>query len=205
MNWAIFPEDKYAQAVIELIAQRQFPGAPGSARIVAVVGGALLEEIVERTLSERLINGGKAVRRMLRPEGALGTITSQIDLLYLLGAFDRKTQDALRGIAGVRNFFAHNLDATFNSKDDDEFTDSLKKLALHENRTNYPHHLWGGDSELVIEPVKSNQDKFVVNLQLALIALMRDRISHHPHTNTLKTEQELLAEYPDRYGAQRPA
>lgn len=204
MSWAIFTEDKYIQAVVELIAQFQFPGAPGSERIVAVVGGAILEEIVERTLSERLINDAKEARRMLRPDGPLGNITPQIDLLYLLGAFDRKTQAALKGIAGVRNFFAHNLDASFASQNPD-FLEFLNKLVLHEKKTHYPHHLWGGDSEILIEPINSNQDKFVVNLKLALVALMRDRISHHPNMNTLKTEQELIAEFPDRYGPQRPA
>jgi hypothetical protein len=95
----------------------------------------------------------------------------------------------------VRNFFAHHLDASFDSPDT-EFVKHVKRLTLHEDRTHYPHHLFGPNSAVAIEPINSKRDQFVVNLKLALITLMRDRISHEPYTNRPLTEAELRERYP---------
>jgi hypothetical protein len=196
MTWAIFPGDIHARAVLELITAAAHPA--GSERIIAVVGGALLEQAVDRTLRERLINIPGLVNNLLGVDRPLGNMGPKIDLLRLLGAIDEKTRTALKGIAGVRNFFAHNLSASFDSLDDD-FDKSMKRLVLHENRTHYPHHLFGPDSKIVLEPINSRRDQFIVNLKLGLIALMRDRISHEPFTNRPRSEEELLNLYPNRY------
>jgi hypothetical protein len=196
MTWAIFPGDIHARAVLELITAAAHP--TGSERIIAVVGGALLEQAVDRTLRERLINIPGLVNNLLGVDRPLGNMGPKIDLLRLLGAIDDKTRGALKGIAGVRNFFAHNLSASFDSLDDD-FDKSMKRLVLHENRTHYPHHLFGPDSKIPIEPINSRRDQFIVNLKLGLIALMRDRISHEPFTNRPRSEEELLNLYPHRF------
>src|SRR5450759_4522750 len=107
MTWAVFPGDKYMRAVVELLTEAAKPS--GSERVMAVVGGALLEEATERTLKERLIND-LAVKNLLDPERPLGNMAPQIDLLYLLGAFDDKTRKALKSLGSVRNFFAHHID-----------------------------------------------------------------------------------------------
>lgn len=198
MTWAVLPDDKYTRAVIELLTEPAKPS--GSERVMAVVGGALLEEAVDRTLRERLIDHPAVIKNLLEPDRPLGNIAPQIDLLYLLGAFDNRTRGALKGIARVRNFFAHRTDASFDSLDKD-FTDAMKRLVLYEGRTHYPHHLFGPDSTVSIEPVTTKRDQFVVNLKIGLIALMRDRISHHDHSNKPRTEQEMLAIFPNRYDA----
>src|SRR5262245_34070012 len=198
MTWAVLPDDKYTRAVIELLTEAAKPS--GSERVMAVVGGALLEEAVDRTLRERLIDHPAVIKNLLEPDRPLGNIATQIDLLYLLGAFDNRTRGALKGIARVRNFFAHRTDASFDSLDKD-FTDAMKRLVLYEGRTHYPHHLFGPDSTVSIEPVTTKRDQFVVNLKIGLIALMRDRISHHDHSNKPRTEQEMLAIFPNRYDA----
>jgi len=194
MTWAIFPDDKYTKALIELLTA-------GSERVVAVVGGALLEEAVDRTLRERLLNIPGLVGSLLEVDRPLGNMGSKIDLLRLLGAFDEKARVAIKGIAGVRNFFAHHLDASFESADG-AFTKAMRRLTLHENRTYYPHHLFGTDSKVAIEPINSKREQFIVNLKLALIILMRDRISHHPYTNQPRSHEELLKQYPNRYSAE---
>jgi hypothetical protein len=201
MTWAVFPGDKYMRAVVELLTEAAKPS--GSERVMAVVGGALLEEATERTLKERLIND-PAVKNLLDPERPLGNMAPQIDLLYLLGAFDDKTRKALKSLGSVRNFFAHHIDASFDSLDED-FVQAMKRLVLHEGRAHYPHHLFGPDSKVPLEPVTSRRDQFKVNLQLGLIALMRDRVGHHTHTNMPRTEQELLTEWPNRYADETPA
>jgi DNA-binding MltR family transcriptional regulator len=188
MTWAIFPEDRYARAVIELVST-------GSERVVAIVGGALLEEAVDRTLRERLLNMPGLVDSLLTVDRPLGNMGPKIDLLRLLGAFDEETRIAIKAVARVRNFFAHHLDASFDSPDT-EFVKHVKRLTLHEDRTHYPHHLFGPNSAVAIEPINSKRDQFVVNLKLALITLMRDRISHEPYTNRPLTEAELRERYP---------
>jgi hypothetical protein len=153
-------------------------------------------------LRERLKDDPRVVKNLVDPERPIGSIAPQIDLLYLLGAFDDRIRKALKGLARVRNFFAHHTDASFDSLNHD-FADAMKRLVLHEGKTSYPHHLFGPDGKVPIEPVTSRRDQFVVNLKLGLIALMRDRISHHDHSNKPRTEQELLAVFPDRYAAER--
>jgi len=191
MTWAIFPDDKHTSALIELLTT-------GSERVMAVIGGALLEQAIDRTLRERLLNKPDLVDNLLEVDRPLGNMSPKIDLLCLLGAFDEKAHAAMKGIAGVRNFFAHHLDASLGSVDR-KVTKAMQRLTLHEKRTHYPHHLFGPDSDVAIEPVNSKRELFIVNLKLALIILMRDRISHHPYTNRPRTEVELLEQYPDRY------
>jgi hypothetical protein len=191
--WALFPGDKHIQAVSELIAATQ-----NSERVVAIVGGSLLEDAVETTLRERLLNIKGVVDSLMGHDRALGATGPKIDLLHLLGAFDDKTRNALKGLTRIRNCFAHTLDASFISPNK-ELRGNLKRLALHEGRTHYPHHLFGPDSDVEIESIITNQDRFIVNLRLALLFLMRDRISHHPYSNCAFTEDQLLAKYPTRY------
>src|SRR5262245_6056249 len=135
MTWAVLPDNKYTRAVIELLTEAAKPS--GSERVMAVVGGALLEEAVDLTLRERLINDPNVVNNLLKPERPLSGSASQIDLRYLLGACDDKTRSALKGRARVRNFFAHRTDASFDSLDKD-CADHMKLLVLHEGKTHYP-------------------------------------------------------------------
>jgi hypothetical protein len=202
--WAIIPGEDYIRAIEELVVEAN---RLGSDRVIAVVGGALLEVNVNTTLRERLIDDSKTTKvadRLLRPEAALGNITPQIDLLYLLGAFEDavlkadEVRKALKGIAGVRNFFAHNTNPSFDSRDED-LVQSLNRLTLHAGRTHYPHHLWGPDTTIKLEPADIPRDRFIVNLKLALIFLMRDRVSHHAYSNKPRTEEEKLREWPDRF------
>ncbi len=194
MTWAIFPGDKHLQAVLELVRT-------GSERVKAVVGGALLDEAVTRTLRERLRNDEDTVNYILGFDRPLGTLNSKIEVLYLLYAIDQQTRDGLKGIAGVRNFFAHHLDASFDSLDK-KFLKAMTRLTLHENRTYYPHHLYGPDSENEIEPITNKRIQFVVNLKLGLITLMRDRLSHETHTNQPLTDEELREKYQNRREAE---
>ena len=104
----------------------------------------------------------------------------------------------------MRNFFAHHTDASFDSLDKN-FAEAMRRLVLHEGKTHYPHHLFGPDSNVPIEPITTRRDQFLVNLKLGLIALMRDRISHHEHSSKPRTEEEMLAIFPDRYAAEQPS
>jgi hypothetical protein len=186
MTWAIF-DDSHYRAIGEIITT-------GSERVVAVVSGAFLEETVERTLKERLRDAPDVIKILLKPERPLGNIAPQIDLLHLLYAFDDPTRKTLKGIAAVRNFFAHNLDATFES---DEVVKGIDRLVLHENKSHYPNPRLGGDSNEPIEPIENRRTRFIVNLKLGLLELMRDRVSHRLHTNEMLTDEDIRSQFPE--------
>ena len=61
--WAIFPSNKHTRAVIELMTAT-LPHQ-GSERVVAIVGGSLLEDAVETTLRERLLDNMGLVDSLL--------------------------------------------------------------------------------------------------------------------------------------------
>ena len=185
MTWAIF-DDVHMQAIGEVIAS-------GSERVTAVVGGALLDDTLRRTLSERLRDHKDIRGKILKVGGAIGNTGPKIDILFMLYAFEKPVRDTLYGIAEIRNFFAHNLDASFDSEDK-QMVRAMQKLCLHNGKTVYPHHIYDGDTDLTIETVSTNRDKFLVNLKLCLIMLMRDRVSHETWSNkplTKKTMAEM--------------
>ncbi|MEH2521574.1 hypothetical protein V1279_007147 [Bradyrhizobium sp. AZCC 1610] len=184
MTWAIF-NDAHLAAIGEILTT-------GSETLVAVLGGSLLEEAVERTLVERLRNDPKVIEDQFKPDMPLGAIGPQIELLYLLNAIDRPTRDTLKGIARIRNVFAHNLGASFASEDTLKY---VGKLAIHKGRTYYPNPRIGGDSKEVVEPIDSNRTLFLVNLKLALLDLMRDRVSHRLHSNEMMSPEEIRAQF----------
>ena len=64
-----------------------------------------------------------------------------------------------------------------------KLVESLGKLVIHENRTHFPSPFTWEDSEHAIPTMEGNREKFLVNLQLALIALMTDREAHHMWSN----------------------
>jgi hypothetical protein len=187
--WAVLEDlkDSHRKAIIEILT--------GSERALAVVGGALLDESLRRTLEERLIKDPDTTENLLNPDRPLGAFKPKVDMLYLLGGIDEPTRKALKGLAGIRNFFAHDLTASFDSKDKG-FLNNMKHLTLQTGRKHYPHHLAGGESEFEIEKIDSNRDCFLVNLKLGLIILMRDRMRHHEHTNIPLTADELKNKFP---------
>jgi hypothetical protein len=187
MTWAIFHDDHTA-AIGELISSP-------SDRVTAVVGGALLDEHVQRTLSERL-RDSRRTGWLLKTDNPLGNVGPKIELLYILYAIDKPTFKALKGIAGVRNFFAHNVTASFTSADP-LFLEHMAPLTLDVGKLVYPHHLYSWrDSEVAIEQIRNNRDWFIVNLKLGLLALMQDRVRHEANGNDALTLEEIRAKFP---------
>jgi hypothetical protein len=84
MPWAVLAdqEKRDTNAIVELIASQ-------TARVTAVVGGALLDEHVRRTLSERLRESGVS-DWLLKPDNPIGTLGPRIDLT-LCPSRDRQT------------------------------------------------------------------------------------------------------------------
>ena len=185
MTWAVF-DDEHVQAIGEILTAHSHP------RIIAVVGGALLDEHLQRTLAERLRNDTKIRDRLFEITRPIGQAGPRNDLLYMLQAYDKKLWKANDGIISIRNFFAHNLAASFDSTDN-KFITAMNKLQLHEQRQFYPDHKDWSDTTKPIEPVKNNRVKFLVNLKLSLLALMHDRVSHEPYSNQPRAKQKPTA------------
>jgi hypothetical protein len=176
MVWAILSED-YNKAIREIIAS-------DSDRIIAVVGGAMLDHTLRLTLETRLRDNKDINRKLFKPTGPLGNLVPKIDLAYQLFAFSNEVRNTLYGLSDTRNFFAHRLDALFDTRDD-KLINALKKLTLHTGRSHYPDPFkgLGNDSEYEIEPANTQRDLFLVNLKLSLIYLMGDRLSHVANSN----------------------
>ena len=182
MAWAVF-SDEHTRGITEIIQS-------GSGRVTAIVGGALLDDTLRRTLAERMRNDKDISRKLLGINGPLGNTGPKIDLLYMLNAFEKPVRNALYGLSRARNFYAHNLDASFNSQKK-EMVEAMRLLTLHEGRKVYPHHIYDGDTNRPIETVANNRDSFLVNLKLCLIALMHDRVSHDTWSNKPLTKKAL--------------
>jgi len=176
MAWAIGNPQQNA-ALKELIDQQH------SDRVVAVVGGAILEDALKNamTLRFRSTAGQNADinEKLFRVGGPLGFLMPKIDLGYQLYMFDKPTRNAMYGIADIRNLFAHRLDMNFESIER-KMTEAANKLTLHQGRTHYPNPFTGEDhlETPIIEPTNTIRDKFLVNLKLCLLCLMGDT-SHH--------------------------
>ena len=68
-----------------------------SERIVAVVGGALLDQSLEVAVGLRMRADDDATRKVFKPSGPLAG-ANKVDLAYLLYMFEKPTRDAMLGI-----------------------------------------------------------------------------------------------------------
>ena len=94
-------------------------------------------------------------------------------MAYLLRIFENDLRTAIEGIMQIRNLFAHDLEAAFDSPDKDMVT-AVGKLNLHEGRTHIPSAVDLTDTTDPILKHTSNHGRFIVNLQIALNLLSRD-------------------------------
>ncbi len=134
MVWAI-GNDAQNTALKELIESQS------SDRVVAIVGGAILEDSLRDVLISRLRSSeGHRVdmnKKLFHVGGPLGFFQPKIDLGYQLYVFEKLARNAMYGIADIRNLFAHQLDMTFISGEK-RMVDAANNLRLHEGKKYYP-------------------------------------------------------------------
>lgn len=174
MSWAVF-DDAHIRAIGEIVQSK-------SDRVIAIVGGALLDDAVTKTLTQRLRDDADIINKLLKPTAPLGNAVPKADLLYLLSAYGKGTHRAISGIAKIRNTFAHNLSADFDSNIQ-EMREGLNALKLHHGKKRYPHFYLAGYEGPEIGKIGSNRERFIVNLKFCLLHLMGARCSHKLHTN----------------------
>jgi DNA-binding MltR family transcriptional regulator len=80
-----------------------------SDRATAIVASAILEERLSSAITSRLQKDEKALSRLFKYSGPLGTFSSKIDLGYLMGLYGKEIYCDLNTIREIRNEFAHSL------------------------------------------------------------------------------------------------
>lgn len=93
-----------------------FDYGEASDRAVAIVGPAFLDTLVTELLVNFLVDDEKEVRRLMQPDGPLGTFGAKVAASYCLGLIGETIKSDLRLVAKVRNRFAHDLRADFSDE-----------------------------------------------------------------------------------------
>jgi hypothetical protein len=182
MVWPILNEAQ--NEALKEIVQTQ------SDRVAAILGGAMLDDSLRQVLEGRMRPSG-INEKMFKINGSLGNMAPKIDLAYLLYVIDDVSLKTMHGLAAVRNFFAHNLTASFESTNS-RLAEGLRGLRMHEGRTHYPSPFSGTDSEYELEDTSSRRGLWMVNLKLALGHLMADSDKHMPWSNAPRQAPQLV-------------
>lgn len=105
---------RYAEARSKMFEfSNLFPYEGADDRTVAIVGVAFLDFLLTHLLELFLVQDEKEARRLLEPEGHLGTFGAKVSACYCLGLVGKVVTHDLRVVAKVRNRFAHDLSASF--------------------------------------------------------------------------------------------
>jgi hypothetical protein len=180
MVWALLNQAQNA-ALNELLEGQQ------SDRIVAIIGGAMLDDSLRHAIEQRFRFEKGVNDKLFKVGGPLGNTAPKIDLGYQLYMFEKPARNTMHGLTEIRNLFAHRLDMTFDDKGE-KMKQAAAKIVLHEGRTHYPTPYEDVDSVHELEPTATLRDKFIVNLKLCLIELLRDHYRHVAWSNALMPE-----------------
>lgn len=97
-------------------------------RTIAILGGTFLEMVLEHILWAFLPEDEKEVEKIMQFNQPLGSFSNKITMVYCLGLVDKMIKDDLNLIRKVRNEFAHDLYASFDS---DKIKSWCKELKWH--------------------------------------------------------------------------
>ncbi len=148
-------------------------------RVAALVICAMLDQSLRASIWCRLRADRDITRKIFTPNGALGDTTRKVDVAYMLNVFEKDVHAALTGITEIRNLFAHNLSIHLDSADT-RMALAVKKLRLHQGRTEYPHPFLKRSSNIAMEPVVTTLDQLIVNGKICLIVLNGDFYMQNP-------------------------
>jgi len=178
MVWVYFDEQTDA-------AIRELWWLERSDRVVAIIGGAILDARLRRALEDRFrAKDGKTDmnEKIFKVGGPLGYLGPKIDISYQLHMLDKPHRNAMYGISEIRNLFAHQLDMSFDAENS-KLTDAAAKLTLHHGETHYSIKDPDNPEWSKIEQINTNKDLFLVNLKMCLISLYKDTDKHLINTN----------------------
>lgn len=101
-------------------------------RVMAVVGAAYLDSIIEQLLRAAFMSDEEEADRLLAPDRPIGATGARYQLAYCLGLISRDQRDDLKTIAKVRNLFAH--DYSIASLEDERAKAIVKSLHFAKRR-----------------------------------------------------------------------
>jgi hypothetical protein len=175
-------------AIVEIQGHAQFP------RIIAIVGGALLEQRLTSMLQGRLRPSKKVIERLFKPTGPMGPFANKIHLAYLLHMYPPIIYEHMLAICDIRNKFAHTLNfGNFHIK---ALDDQFRKLTLHEKLAHYPS--LPGAKPVKIEHCENRSQIFIVNLKILLMYLLFDHEKHMPESNLMSEHHAKFAALQDK-------
>jgi hypothetical protein len=109
--------DRYWQQRDALLAFHELFNERGivDERAVAIVGATILDDILEHTLINFMVDDEDEKRKLIGVERPLGTFGSRVAATYCLGLICKTVRDDLRIVGKIRNKFAHRLEASFDA------------------------------------------------------------------------------------------
>ena len=155
-------------------------------RVMAVVGAAYLDSILEQLLRAAFLNDEAEADRLLAPDRPIGANGARYQLAYCLGLIDADQRDDLKTIAKVRNLFAH--DYSIASLEEERANALVKSLHFAKRRTAIQESLRPRHGVAATRPalaVKATEHRSILRdavfeLFIALLPKIRDvrRASH---------------------------
>lgn len=159
-----------------------------SDRSAAVVGGALIDEIVKQKIRKFLRQDAKSLDAAFQGSGPLASFNACINIGYLLGLYGVKVRDDLHRIRQIRNEFAHQLTATFSTqkiKDlslalylADRYSEDLELAPIADGKKQMPANLMDLQSWIYVpdreQSLKDPRERFIIALQTLAWALSGD-------------------------------
>lgn len=97
-----------------------------SDRAVAIVGPAFLDTLLSDILTDFMVDDDSEVKKLLQPDGPLGTYGSRVTACYCLGLLAPIVTADLRLVGKIRNRFAHDLRANFSDAKISQWCQQLK-------------------------------------------------------------------------------
>jgi hypothetical protein len=85
-------------------------------RAIAIVGTTFLDNILEHILINFMVDDEKETKKLIGIDGAMGAFSSRVTATFCLGLICRTVRDDLRTVGKIRNRFAHELEASFESE-----------------------------------------------------------------------------------------
>lgn len=85
-------------------------------RAIAIVGAAFLDSTLEHILVTFMADDEKETNRLLGVDCPIGSFSSRVTATYCLGLICKTIRDDLRTVGKIRNRFAHQLEADFDSE-----------------------------------------------------------------------------------------
>jgi|SRR5690606_32929131 len=108
---------------------------PNDDRSIAIIGGTFLEMSLEHILKAYFPEDDNEVKSMFDGLGPLSSFSAKISMSYSLGLVERPVKEDLHLARKIRNEFAHDLYASFESEKIGQWCKSLKwhKIAFVSN------------------------------------------------------------------------